>query len=63
MQTPHEQLLAAYERRKAVLDWLRRILIFGIWGGVTYLRMGVWWVWAAIWLIPGFFLVLNLSVS
>ncbi len=40
-------------------DTLRRGLILGIWGSVTYLLWSVWWVWAALWAIPGFIIILN----
>ena len=29
-------------------------LIFGVWGFITYLLWQVWWLWAIIWVVPGF---------
>ena len=45
---------------KTVADGLRWIVILGLWGVVTYLLWGIAWYWAAIWAVPGFYLVMNL---
>ena len=45
---------------KALADLLRWALILGIWGAVTYILWEIGWVWAAIWVIPGFIVVLNI---
>ena len=44
---------------KAVADLLRWALILGIWGAVTYFLWGVAWFWGAIWIVPGFILIMN----
>jgi hypothetical protein len=53
-------ILASFVRRKAALDWVRRVIILTIWAGTAYLLLAASWVWAAVWLVPGLFLVLNL---
>lgn len=38
---------------------LRWSLILGIWGVVAFLLWQVAWFWAAIWVVPGLFIVMN----
>ena len=45
---------------RALADLLRRALILGLWGVVTYLLWGIAWFWAVIWAAPGYYIVLNL---
>ena len=45
---------------KTLADLLRWGLILGIWSLVTYLLWGISWIWAVIWIVPGFILILNL---
>ena len=47
-------------RRKQIADWTRRILIVGIWGSLSYLIFGTSTVWGFVWLLPGFFVTMNL---
>ena len=45
---------------KMLADSLRNGLILFIWGYVAYLLWNIWWVWAILWVIPGYILLLNL---
>ena len=45
---------------KAVADTIRWTLILGIWGYVSFILWGVAWGWTLLWVVPGFFLLLNL---
>ena len=45
---------------KTLADTFRWALILGIWGYVTVILWGIAWGWALLWVVPGFFLLLNL---
>ena len=45
---------------RTIADVIRWALILGIWGFVAYLLWGIAWWWAAVWVVPGFVLVMNL---
>jgi len=44
---------------KRLADLFRNGLILIIWAVITYLLWGIWWVWGAIWVIPGYILIVN----
>ncbi len=44
---------------RTIADLSRWAVILGIWGVVTYLLWGLAWFWAAIWVVPGFIVIMN----
>lgn len=54
------QKAVRYRRATRALDiGLRWPLIVGSWAYIGWMLLGIAWYWAALWIVPGFFVTMN----